>query len=343
MPTPITSEQSAHLPPTQSSQARLSHSQGEQSQWDHSQGDQFQWEDACPTEVATAAQTLPLGEQLVVLQNLAPSIALETFRQFSLEHQHQLLQEFQQSSLGVILGATSASTLSTPIEAIENQLRQKENQLGQSSLQGNSEDNPKDISEDRSDDRLKDRSNDESEAYFETNLLLRIGRRMVWLVVLLLANTATTAVIHSQENVLQQVVALAAFIPLLIGSSGNVSTQSATIMVRALSNEQASWQLALKRIAEQALVAVFLGAILGIVATGIAIMLQGRWDVAIVVGISLFTVSIIAAISGSALPHIFKALGFDPALMSAPVSAILVDIVGVLIYLQLAQLMLRLV
>ncbi len=63
--------------------------------------------------------------------------------------------------------------------------------------------------------------------YFKSNLFTVARRRVVWLVVLLLANSGTAAVIASMDGVLKQVVVLAAFIPLLIGTGGNVGARKA--------------------------------------------------------------------------------------------------------------------
>ena len=73
--------------------------------------------------------------------------------------------------------------------------------------------------------------------YFQSNLFTVARRRMVWLVVLLLANSGTAAVIASMDGVLTQVVVLAAFIPLLIGTGGNVGAQSSTVIIRGLSTK----------------------------------------------------------------------------------------------------------
>ncbi len=74
--------------------------------------------------------------------------------------------------------------------------------------------------------------------YFQTNLFTVARRRVVWLLVLLLTNTATSAVIRSQEDVLEQVVALTAFIPLLIDTGGNVGAQSSTVVIRGLNTKE---------------------------------------------------------------------------------------------------------
>ena len=63
------------------------------------------------------------------------------------------------------------------------------------------------------------------DSYFQTNLVDVARKRVLWLSILLVTNTVTTAVIRSQQDILEQVVVLAAFIPLLIGSGGNVGAQ----------------------------------------------------------------------------------------------------------------------
>jgi magnesium transporter len=63
--------------------------------------------------------------------------------------------------------------------------------------------------------------------------------------------------------------------------------------------------------------------------------------VALAVGVSLFAIAILASIAGSALPFLFRSLGLDPALMSAPFITTAVDVLGVLIYFTLARLILQ--
>jgi magnesium transporter len=81
---------------------------------------------------------------------------------------------------------------------------------------------------------------------------------------------------------------------------------------------------------------------LGVVVTLWAYLLQGNLAVAVTVGISLVGISILAATSGSALPFLFQSLNLDPALMSAPFITTAVDVLGVLIYLNLARFILPL-
>ncbi|MGA1411175.1 MAG: magnesium transporter [Prochlorotrichaceae cyanobacterium] len=173
--------------------------------------------------------------------------------------------------------------------------------------------------------------------YFQTNLLTVARRRVVWLFVLLITNTGTSAVISSQQDILQQVVALAAFIPLLIGTGGNVGAQSSTVVIRGLNTERLRSIGPLKVILREASAGVILGIMLAAVVTLWAYWLQPNYPgVAIAVGISLVAISILSSTAGATLPLLFERVGLDPALMSAPFITTVVDVLGVFIYLKVA-------
>lgn len=177
--------------------------------------------------------------------------------------------------------------------------------------------------------------------YFQSNLLDVARKRVVWLSVLLVTNTMTAAVIRFQQDILQSVVVLAAFIPLLIGTGGNVGAQSSTVVIRGLNTDELKIKDALQVIRREAIAGAFLGLMLGIAVTLWAYVLQGGvpsgLPVAITVGISLVGISILASSAGAGLPFLFQSLGLDPALMSAPFITTIVDVLGVLIYLNLAR------
>ncbi len=178
--------------------------------------------------------------------------------------------------------------------------------------------------------------------YFQTNLVTVARRRVVWLFVLLLTNTVTGTIIRSQEALLQQVVTLAAFIPLLTGTGGNVGAQSSTVVIRGLNTEDIKNMGAGKVIFREALAGILLGLVLGIMATVWAYWLQGNLFIAFVVGIALVAIALLASVAGSALPFLFRSFGLDPALMSAPFITTAVDVLGVLIYFNIAKLILGL-
>jgi magnesium transporter len=178
--------------------------------------------------------------------------------------------------------------------------------------------------------------------YFQMNLLEVARKRVVWLLVLLITNTITGTIIKSQEDILAKVVVLTAFIPLLTGTGGNVGAQSSTVVIRGMNTDEIRSLGALQVIGREAIAGALLGVMLGTIATVWAYFLQGQLEVAIAVGSSLVAISLLASISGSALPFLFRFLRLDPALMSAPFITTAVDVVGVLIYFNLARVILKL-
>jgi magnesium transporter len=177
--------------------------------------------------------------------------------------------------------------------------------------------------------------------YFQANLITVARRRVLWLLVLLFTNTVTTAVIRSQEDLLQEVVALSFFIPLLIGTGGNVGAQSSTVVIRSLNVDKMRAEGPLWVIKREAIAGAVLGLMLGVIVVGWAFVLQGQLAIAIAVGLSLLAISVLASVAGSALPFLFQAWGFDPALMSAPFITTAVDVLGVLIYFLVARVVLK--
>ena len=176
--------------------------------------------------------------------------------------------------------------------------------------------------------------------YFQTNLLTVARKRVVWLFILLLTNSITASIINSQEDILQRVVTLAAFIPLLTGTGGNVGAQSSTVVIRGLNTEEINALGPSQVVWREARAGILLGVILGTIATGWAYWLQGNFYVAICVGVSLVAIALLASVAGSALPFLFRSLNLDPALMSAPFITTAVDVLGVLIYFNIARLVL---
>ncbi len=174
--------------------------------------------------------------------------------------------------------------------------------------------------------------------YFQTNLITVARRRVVWLFVLLLTNSVTSTIIDSYEGLLEKAVSLVAFIPLLTGTGGNVGAQSSTVIIRGLNTDEISDMGAGRVIFREALAGILLGSILGVMATFWAYLILGKsFAVAFSVGISLIAISLLASIAGSALPFLFRSFGLDPALMSAPFITTAVDVLGVLIYFNIAK------
>jgi magnesium transporter len=182
---------------------------------------------------------------------------------------------------------------------------------------------------------------DREDNYFEINFLSVIRRRIPWLSILILTNVATVFIMSNYEDVLDEVVALAFFTPLLIDTGGNVGAQSSTVVIRGLGTDELRYKKPLWVIIREALAGSALGILLGMMVIAIALIFVGQAAIAFTVAVSLLIIAVIAATVGALLPYIFHRLGFDPALMSAPFITTVVDILGILAYLNVAKLFLR--
>tara|TARA_Y100001978_G_C23688501_1_gene433285 strand:- start:58 stop:1467 length:1410 start_codon:yes stop_codon:yes gene_type:complete len=172
--------------------------------------------------------------------------------------------------------------------------------------------------------------------YFQSGLFTIARRRIVWLLILVLANGITTKVIAMNDQILGEVVILAAFIPLLIGTGGNVGAQSSTVVIRGLSTQKIKSLGAFKAILKEALTGALLGVLMLIVVIPFA-WWQGEGPlIGCAVGISLLSITTLAATAGASLPLLFDRMGLDPALMSSPFITTATDIAGVFIYLNTA-------
>jgi magnesium transporter len=174
-------------------------------------------------------------------------------------------------------------------------------------------------------------------SYRESSMLSLYTKRVTWLASLLGISVVTTGILASQAETLNSAIALAFFIPLLIGTGGNTGNQSATLMIRALATgdiREGQWLGALLR---EVGIGLILGCFLGVMVVFWSHWLTGNWLVALAVGSSLVVISTMATFFGSLLPLIFVRLGIDPAVVSAPFISTMVDVLGVFTYFQIAK------
>jgi magnesium transporter len=167
--------------------------------------------------------------------------------------------------------------------------------------------------------------------YFSSSVWRLAGLRVVWLFILIVAAALTVTVLQIFEDSLEQVTALALFIPLLVGTGGNVGAQAATAAVRALALGEVRPSDVLRVAWRECRVGLLLGMTLGIVALGIGTIVVD-FPVATVVGISVVLICAWAATVGASMPLLARAVRIDPAVISAPMVTTLVDATGLIIY-----------
>ena len=171
---------------------------------------------------------------------------------------------------------------------------------------------------------------------------LLVRKRLGWLLLLFLAEAYTGTVLRNFEDELSAVVDLAFFIPLLIGTGGNLGSQTVTLVVRAM----ALGEVALKDIAwvvwKEIRVGVVMGLAMAAVAFGRALILNVKPGVPEVVALTILAICVWAALIAGALPLVLRRLGVDPAVVSSPLIATLVDGTGLVIYFTIAKFVLQL-
>jgi len=166
---------------------------------------------------------------------------------------------------------------------------------------------------------------------------IRISRsRLPWLVGGLIGELLNAILLSRYEASLQTIVTLAFFIPLLMGTAGNIGSQAAVVVVRELALGEIELKNTGKRILKELEVALLNGIILGIILFSIVFLWQQDAGLGGLLGLSLVLVMFVAAFIGSAVPLLLHRLKIDPAIATGPFITVSNDIIGLAIYMALA-------
>ncbi len=176
--------------------------------------------------------------------------------------------------------------------------------------------------------------------YFATSFWTFIRKRGMWLVVLFIGEFFTGTALRGYDEVLQAVGNLAFYLPLLISAGGNSGAQSSTLIIRGMAIGEIKigdwWRIAKRELA----IGFALGGMLAIVGVGRVFLWGDGSKFAFVVAMSIVGIVVMGCVVGSMMPMLLRRLGIDPATSSAPFIASLVDVFGILIYMQLAKMLL---
>lgn len=169
----------------------------------------------------------------------------------------------------------------------------------------------------------------------DAGIAMLFRKRIFWLTLLIFGNLLSGAGIAYFEDMIVTYVSLVFFLPLLIGSSGNAGSQAATLMVRALSTGDVMLKDWGHLIGRELLVALALGAVMGIVVAPIGFA-RGGPGIAVVVAITMVLVVLVGSLVGMSLPFLLSRLKLDPATASAPLVTTIADTTGVILYFSIA-------
>jgi magnesium transporter len=177
-------------------------------------------------------------------------------------------------------------------------------------------------------------------SYLDTSIFIVTRKRIGWLAALFLAGTISMIVMRGFEDELKAMVALAAFIPLMIGTGGNAGSQTIATIIRALATGDIDTSDALRVWWHEARIGLALGLGMAAVAFLRAITWEPNLALAMTIAASILGIILWANGIGALLPLLAARLRIDPALVSGPVMTTILDATGLLIYFSIAQMIL---
>ena len=165
--------------------------------------------------------------------------------------------------------------------------------------------------------------------------------RLPWLLICLLGALLSGTIIHLFSYALEQVVALASFIPVITAMGGNAGLQSSTVVIRNLALGRIEKGSILRTALRELRVGSLLGLFSGMIVCGVAWAWGGNPMLGVVVGTAMIGAIIVATLMGAFMPLVFRRLGADPAVASGPFITMANDMTGLTIYLGLGMLLLK--
>lgn len=175
--------------------------------------------------------------------------------------------------------------------------------------------------------------------YTDISVWGMVKKRVPWLILLLLVGTITTNVLKHYEHIILGAAFLFIFMPVITETGGNTGSQASTLIIRGLATGDIHfreiWNIVLKEL--------FIGLIMGLM-TGMVLILRSTLlppgiglTESIAIGASLVLVVLMSNLIGTLAPLTIHKMGFDPAVMSGPLMATVIDVAGLSIYFETAK------
>ncbi|MCF7928253.1 MAG: magnesium transporter [Spirochaetales bacterium] len=184
----------------------------------------------------------------------------------------------------------------------------------------------------------------ETNRYMDTRIWGLVRKRIPWLIILLLAGTLTTNVLHNYEPLFLSAAFLTLFVPVITQTGGNSGTQSSTLMIRGLATGEIRFRDFFSILMRELLVGLIMGILLAFVILLRSHFLPPGIGVyqAVAVGTSLAFVVLFSTLVGALAPLVIHRLGFDPTVMAGPLMATVIDVIGLTIYFEISRIILTL-
>lgn len=178
---------------------------------------------------------------------------------------------------------------------------------------------------------------DNEKSYLAQGVFSTVRQRIGWLLLLFVAETGTGFVQRHFKAVAAHDIAITFFVTLLIGTGGNAGAQAVTTITRSMALGEIQFRDLFRVLWQEMRTGMLLGGLLAAIGFGRALLWGTSPAIALAVSLSMIVIVIWAVMVGSVLPMIFKRMGFDPAVMSAPFITTLVDATGLFFYFSIAR------
>ena len=180
--------------------------------------------------------------------------------------------------------------------------------------------------------------------YLKTSVLELAGHRIVWLLVLMISGMLTGGILGHYEQAFVAIPILVTFIPMLTDTGGNSGSQASTLIIRGMTVGELQPRDWLRILWKEIRVSLIVGIILGSVNfLRIYFLYRGSTlSVALTVSLAMCCTVMLAKTLGCILPILAKQLKIDPAMMAAPLITTIVDAVSLIIYFNIARVILNL-
>ncbi len=189
-------------------------------------------------------------------------------------------------------------------------------------------------------------STEDEFTYLETSSIQHFKKRVVWLVSLAAVGLISGVIIHHYQTILEQLIILALYMPMMTATGGNTGSQAATVVIRAMALDQATEKNWLQILFKEAKISFMLSLCVGglvfikiaflssqsLLPTNMSFQMIG-FIIALAIAAQVMT----SAIVGAGLPLLVRKLGGDPAVAASPAITTTVDITGLLIYFSIAS------
>lgn len=187
---------------------------------------------------------------------------------------------------------------------------------------------------------------EDEQTYLGTSAFEHFKKRVVWLVALAAVGLISGVIVHQYQSILEQMIILALYMPMMTATGGNTGSQAATVVIRAIALDQVEdneWlKILLKEITISAMLSV---CVAGLVFIKIAFLSSASLlppsmtfqFVAFVISLAIAMQVMTSALVGAGLPLLVRKLGGDPAVAASPAITTTVDITGLLIYFTIAS------